>query len=294
MHDPMVLVFSIRRPWPRVRRLTKPATRRSFRSTFWRFGRTELYWPSLIDVWHVEPDGHDALSVCRQRVTVDAYRASWRLRLDPRVRHRSVTRQQADEAVLGYREWIVDNRWRWHLRHWSVRFIPWLTFTRWARSRCAHCGRRFRWGEAPTSHSWDGDGPSLRKGEPGVYHSHCSTAVHTERSKHTVEESFVRVIRRFQALLDWSDEDLLAELYQRPARPDGYGIGADAHVVNRLLGWEFDHDKAVGSADVYELVHRETGRRTQPHHHPLPDNGTLTVGERIRATHAEHVARYDR
>lgn len=305
MHDPMVLVFSIRRPWPKVRRMKQPRRQqpgrkvtlrsvwRSFRSPFWRFGRTELYWPSLIDVWHVEPDGHDAFTVCRKRITVDDYRASSRLRLDPRVKHRRVTRQAADEAALGYREWILDNRWRWHVRHWSVRFIPWLTFSRWARSRCAHCGRRFRWGEAPTSHQWGGDGPSLRKGEPGVYHSHCSSAVHTQRTKKNVEESYVRVLRRFQALLDWSDGDLLAELYQRPARPDGYGIAGDAHVVNRLLGWEFDHDKAVGS-DAYELVHNDTGRRTQPHHHPLPANATLTTGERIRATHAEHVARYDR
>lgn len=215
MHDPMVLVFSIRRPWPRVRMMKKrhprttgawfgaqPWWRKALHwvsRSHWRIGRVELYWPSIIDVWHIEPGGRDALEVCRQRITVDQYLASWRLRLDPRVKHRSVTQAAADEAALGYREWIVDNRWRWHLHHWSVRFIPWRTFSRWARSRCAHCGRRFRWGEAPTSHSW-------------------------------------------------------------------YGIAADCHVVNRLLGWEFDHDKATGSGDVYELVH----------------------------THAEHVARYDR
>lgn len=47
MHDPMVVAHTIRRPWPR----NKP-----FR-----------YWPVLVTIWHVEPDGRDALTVCTRR-----------------------------------------------------------------------------------------------------------------------------------------------------------------------------------------------------------------------------------
>jgi len=48
MHDPMVVAFEIRRPWPRRRRLV---------------GRR--YWPALITIWHVEPNGHDSGEVCK-------------------------------------------------------------------------------------------------------------------------------------------------------------------------------------------------------------------------------------
>lgn len=45
MHDPLVLAWSIRRPWPR---------RANYGSRRWE-------WPELIAVWHVEPGGADAL-----------------------------------------------------------------------------------------------------------------------------------------------------------------------------------------------------------------------------------------
>lgn len=45
MHDPMVLAWSIRRPWPR-------RTRR---------GGSRWEWPEWVAVWHVEPGGADAL-----------------------------------------------------------------------------------------------------------------------------------------------------------------------------------------------------------------------------------------
>lgn len=47
MHDPLVVAFEIRRPWPKKRD-----------STGWR------YWPPLITVWHREPGGHDSGDVC--------------------------------------------------------------------------------------------------------------------------------------------------------------------------------------------------------------------------------------
>jgi hypothetical protein len=48
MHDPLVVAFEIKRPWP---------TRRDSRG--WR------YWPPVVTVWHREPGGHDSGEVCK-------------------------------------------------------------------------------------------------------------------------------------------------------------------------------------------------------------------------------------
>jgi hypothetical protein len=48
MHDPLVVAFEIKRPWP---------TKRD--SHGWR------YWPALVTVWHREPNGHDSGEVCK-------------------------------------------------------------------------------------------------------------------------------------------------------------------------------------------------------------------------------------
>ena len=66
MHDPDVVAFTIRRPWPRRRRTL--------------LGRR--YWPPLVTVWHREPRGHDAGTVCRHydRVTCRVL-PGWRLHI---------------------------------------------------------------------------------------------------------------------------------------------------------------------------------------------------------------------
>lgn len=48
MHDPLVVAFEIRRPWPKPRR-----------------GQKYRYWPPIITVWHHEPGGHDSGEICR-------------------------------------------------------------------------------------------------------------------------------------------------------------------------------------------------------------------------------------
>jgi hypothetical protein len=49
MHDPLVVAFQMRRPWPR----------RSLA------GRRRWYWPPIVTVWHREPRGRDSGEVCR-------------------------------------------------------------------------------------------------------------------------------------------------------------------------------------------------------------------------------------
>lgn len=48
MHDPYVVAFEIKRPWPDG-----------------RIGKRR-YWPAMITVWHKEPGGHDWGTVCRR------------------------------------------------------------------------------------------------------------------------------------------------------------------------------------------------------------------------------------
>lgn len=120
MHDPDVLAFSIPRPWPR---------RSGMRRRRW-------YWPSLVDVWHHEPGGADALTVCR------------------------------------------DPRWRWHARHWRLRFPPLVMLRRRLLTRCAYCGGRSRRRDHVnvSAGSWDGPRGRWWRGERGLFHSDCLAA----------------------------------------------------------------------------------------------------------------------
>lgn len=62
MHDPQTVAFDIKRPWPR---LTNPQERR-----LW--GR--FYWPTLITIWHVDPEADGSDDSCgwsRPRLTKD-------------------------------------------------------------------------------------------------------------------------------------------------------------------------------------------------------------------------------
>jgi hypothetical protein len=124
MHDPLVVAFEIKRPWPRRR--TRP-------------GRH--YWPALITVWHREPRGADALSVCKH-----------------------------------------GTRWRWHVHHWRLQVPPLQHLRRFLLTRCAWCGGKSRKGDmVNVSHSWDGPTGRWWQGEPGLYHSDCSSVMSAHR-----------------------------------------------------------------------------------------------------------------
>ncbi len=81
MHDPMAVAFSVRRSWPKIRKLNREY-RTTFRGVFWRFAGYELYWPSLITVWHVEPDGRDAGMVCKPG-TWRKHPRHWKVQVHP-------------------------------------------------------------------------------------------------------------------------------------------------------------------------------------------------------------------
>lgn len=64
-----------------------------------------------LDVWHVEPGGHDSAEVC-------------------------------GHAPHGWRRATWTAR---HVRHLHFRFWPVFKVRRWLRDRCGECGRRFLW-----------------------------------------------------------------------------------------------------------------------------------------------------
>jgi hypothetical protein len=136
MHDPMVVAFEIRRPWPKISKLTDHRReRRGFRGAFWYAAGYEIYWPGMITVWHNEPGGADAFEVCRH-----------------------------------------GSRWKWHVHHWSIQFSPWQHFRRWAFTRCEWCGGPHRKGDAVNVGRGWYDGPRAQhwwQSESGLYHGDC-------------------------------------------------------------------------------------------------------------------------
>jgi hypothetical protein len=95
MHDPHVLLFDVRRRY--------------------KAGRKRRSWDWLLDVldvWHVEPRGHDSGEVCGRY---------------PR--------------PIGKRLW-----WAWqHRDHLEFTVKPYRKVRRWLFDRCDGCGRRFLW-----------------------------------------------------------------------------------------------------------------------------------------------------
>lgn len=136
MHDPLVVAFEIPRPWPkRFKHLPDGA----------RGGR-RWYFPPIVTVWHREPNGQDAGTVCRH------YR-------------RGVCE-----------DWVVLNGWRFHIHHWKVQIPAFQLARRRLLTRCAWCGGRSRSGDSVNvSQSWDGQRSRWWQGEPGLFHSDCSS-----------------------------------------------------------------------------------------------------------------------
>lgn len=148
MHDPMVVAFEIRRPWPRRSDYGVSRPRWHFRGPFWQVAGRRLYWPSLITVWHVEPGGHDSGEVCKH-----------------------YTRTQGPDG-----KWTTTylRGWRWHVHHWHIQVRPLQNLRRWALTRCAWCGGRSRKGRRiDTATGWDTPRGRWWQGEPGLLHGGC-------------------------------------------------------------------------------------------------------------------------
>ncbi|MGU3409134.1 hypothetical protein ACLBWP_03420 [Microbacterium sp. M1A1_1b] len=135
MHDPDVVAWSIRTPFPQLSRMSERRRVRGVQLSwpFLRVGRHELYFPSAITVWHHEPGGADALTVCKSRWQWHFRHLRVQVHLVGRLRRRFLTR------------------------------CTW----------CG--GRSTRRDPVNVSHSWHGARAAWYRGEPGLYHAACSS-----------------------------------------------------------------------------------------------------------------------
>ena len=169
MHSPEVLAWSVYRPWPSIRKHGVRQNNPRWRSpiTFHRgklrishfayFDGVELYWPSIIDVWHMEPGGKDALTVCQDRY----------------------------KDKNG--EWHYSQGWKWHFWHYKVSWSFIYGWRRWLFTRCAECGGPSRKGHVVnvSTGGWDGAAKTpLWCGEIKLYHSDCYAQVSRQTHMH--------------------------------------------------------------------------------------------------------------
>lgn len=164
MHDPMVVAFEVRRPWPKpvrwgtegarfsLARRRRPDSRPWWNPRAWYFrpvvaGR-RLYFPAMLVIWHVEPGGADSGQVCKHFRRVQDHAGHWHT--------------------------LYDRRWRLHVHHWRLQVPPLQRLRRWLLTRCAWCwGRSTR--RDPINVSGGGPRPPRRwwRGETGLYHLDC-------------------------------------------------------------------------------------------------------------------------
>lgn len=157
MHDPLVVAFEIRRPWPQLHRQTRSGPRWKLgRSAWWSIAGRGLYFPCMITIWHREPRGQDAGTVCQQHTRY----------------------QDADGAW----QWKFHHGWRFHIHHWKVQVSPLQALRRRLLTRCAWCGgRHLRRDPVNVSSGWDGKRGPWWRGERGLYHHDCSGIEYARR-----------------------------------------------------------------------------------------------------------------
>lgn len=185
MHDPNVVAFNIRRPWPKREKMydAKPGRPRwkiryrhdechadcthgdrtlfpwwrpsSYR-VFWTLAGRGFYWPSLITVWHVEPNNRDSGEVCKH------------------------FRQTPTNPTRPTRP---SSAWKWHVHHWRVQIHPLQALRRWALTRCEWChGRSTKHDRVSISHQWDHESTPWWRGEKGLFHYDCSSIENAHRA----------------------------------------------------------------------------------------------------------------
>lgn len=183
MHDPYTVAFEIRRPWPQRSSLGRPPSsswiprglvhfKPRFRtSPFLEWRGRAFYFPSLITIWHVDPNNDDGR--CRRK---------W-----------AETRKQP-----GLHGWLwrrLPRPYSWHIHHWSIQVRPIQALRRWLFTRCAECGQRFPYGYAPISQGWDSPKRTFwqrwTQGERGLFHhGRCASVSSIRRIKDAFDNGF--------------------------------------------------------------------------------------------------------
>jgi len=191
MHDPLVVAFDIKLPIPRLtswgrvppghkrftiqRRRYTPVEENmqhfmgvpiypAWRPCAWYVwvGQKQLKMRTFCTVWHREPGGHDSGEIC----------SHWKV-------DKATGKKIKDENGF-----IIDNSWKWHVRHWHLQF-PWLQSIRTHFfQKCAWCGGPSRKGNwVNNTYQWNSDDKlPFWKSRPHLYHGDCMTPEHAWRS----------------------------------------------------------------------------------------------------------------
>jgi hypothetical protein len=140
MHDPLVVAFTIRRPWPTT---SRP------RNLDGTLAKPHRYRPALITVWHREPGGHDSGEICKHTSRYQDRDGKW--------------------------QWRFHHAWRFHIWHWHVQLHGLQALRRRLLTRCTWCnGRSTKGDQVSTSNQWDGERGPWWRGERGLFHGDCS------------------------------------------------------------------------------------------------------------------------
>jgi hypothetical protein len=172
---------------------------------FWIVAGREWYWPPLVTVWHVEPDGQDALTVC-------------------------------DRYPDGTRK--PGRRWAWHVHHWRIQIRSVQRLRRWLFERCELCGHRYPYGYAPVSHQWDQPPGRWFRMQRRAYHHECSSLVHVRRTLETTDE----ILRHLFAELRVRSDETEPELLDRLSNTWEFRLH---YRLQTLLGYKRDDDYAL-------------------------------------------------
>ena len=159
MHDPLVVAFEIRRPWPKRARYQdakpvpegkRPKPRWDLSLPFFTVFGKGWYFPSLITIWHNEPGGRDSGEVCKHHHRARDANGDW--------------------------QWVFHKAWRFHVHHWKIQVHPLQHLRRWLLTRCEWCGGPSRNGDpVNVSHQWGSERGPWWRGARGVFHMDCSS-----------------------------------------------------------------------------------------------------------------------
>lgn len=137
--------------------------RRPFFSWFeWRGVTRSWYLPSVITIWHRDPETDGTDSSCRNH-----YRRRWR----------EASKDPGRWVQREFWAWCMRRYDRWHIHHWRIQVRPIQNLRRWAFTRCAGCGERLPYGYSPISSHWDS--PRRERwwsSEVGLWHHECYDA----------------------------------------------------------------------------------------------------------------------
>jgi hypothetical protein len=260
MHDPLHVVFAIRRPplgRPRPAREKDPLPalafwrlrpaltagrdgeerrtpwrrRVMFSGAFFRVGRWEWYLPSVLTVWHRDPQTDGTDSSCGNRAR----------------RRRQAAIKQHHYLAAAWWDWWWRRYDVFHVHHWTVQLDFAQELRRRLLTRCATCGGRST-SKRPVNHSlsWgDGRPKSFRdrwlRGEQDLHHGDCSALASVRATKESLP-----------AWLHAYGHDEFAMRMQREREPY---MGSYAWWREAILGEAPDVAAALAAAHVQRSAH---------------------------------------